>query len=336
MQGRYFLLTVLVVMGCTAAYRYPLSTKNATIVDADGTHVKLACVNWYGAHMERYVVDGLDVQPLEFIAGRIRSLGFNCVRLVYSLDLIYLNPVVSRTAISANPSLFGLKALDIFKKTVDALTSTGIMTILNNHISKAGWCCSTTDGEGLWWTAAYPEAKWLDHFNVFVKEFQPNPSVVGFDLRNEIRKTPSHLPTWGDGNNLTDWHRAATIAGNYIHSINPNLLIIVEGLDFATNLTLLGRIPVNLKTANKLIYSGHLYSWTWPVNWSKTSYEEFYATLHEVQTFVREKGIPFWMGEFGTNEDSVYWKYLIRYLKENNIDWAYWALNGYQGTPSKD
>jgi endoglucanase len=136
-------------------YKYPLSTKGSEIVDANGKHVKLACVNWYGAHMERYVVDGLDVQSIDFIADRIKSLGFNCVRLVYSLDMIYLNPIVSRSAISSNPELFGLKAMNIFKKVVDVLTSRGIMTILNNHISKAGWCCSTTDGEGLWWTNAY-------------------------------------------------------------------------------------------------------------------------------------------------------------------------------------
>jgi endoglucanase len=145
-----------------------------------------------------------------------------------------------------------------------------------------------------------------------VKEYQSNPSVIAFDLRNEIRRTPAYVPTWGDGSNLTDWHKASTIAGNLILSLNPNLLIIVEGLDFATNLTLLGRIPVNLMVPNKLIYSGHLYSWTWPVNWTKMTYEEFQTTLYTVQTFVRDKGIPFWMGEFGTNEDSIYWYVILR------------------------
>ena len=43
--------------------------------------------------MEAYVVNGLDVQPLKNIAQTIADLGFNCVRLVNSLDLIYLNPV---------------------------------------------------------------------------------------------------------------------------------------------------------------------------------------------------------------------------------------------------
>jgi endoglucanase len=96
-----------------------------------------------------------DTSSMDWMYRVSTSLGFNCVRLVYSLDMIYLNPIVSRSAISSNPELFGLKAMNIFKKVVDVLTSRGIMTILNNHISKAGWCCSTTDGEGLWWTNAY-------------------------------------------------------------------------------------------------------------------------------------------------------------------------------------
>merc|ERR1711874_779137 len=50
-------------------------------VDSDGKRVKLVCVNWYGAHMEDMVVNGLDRQPIQFIADKIAELGFNCVRL---------------------------------------------------------------------------------------------------------------------------------------------------------------------------------------------------------------------------------------------------------------
>ena len=45
---------------------------------------------------------------------------------------------------------------------------------------------------------------------------------------------------------------------------------------------------------------------------------------------------PLWLGEFGTNSDSDYWKYLIQYLGERQqIGWSYWAYNGYQHTPAK-
>ena len=55
--------------------------------------MKLACVNWSGAQLEGYVVNGLDKQPLKLIVDKIAALGFNCIRLVNSMDVIYKNPV---------------------------------------------------------------------------------------------------------------------------------------------------------------------------------------------------------------------------------------------------
>ena len=64
------------------------------ILIQSGKRVKLACANWSGAQLRGYVVNGLDKQPLKSIAETISNLGFNCVRLVYSLDVIYKNPVI--------------------------------------------------------------------------------------------------------------------------------------------------------------------------------------------------------------------------------------------------
>ena len=46
-------------------------------------------------------------------------------------------------------------------RVVNALTSAGIMVILDNHMSNAGWCCSTTDNNELWYNSSYPEANWI-------------------------------------------------------------------------------------------------------------------------------------------------------------------------------
>ena len=80
------------------SFRLPLSTgtvgDKVVVVDADGARVKLACVNWYGAHMEGYVVNGLDKQTISSIAKTISGLGFNCIRLPFSLEQFFENPVV--------------------------------------------------------------------------------------------------------------------------------------------------------------------------------------------------------------------------------------------------
>merc|ERR1711971_445825 len=128
----------------------PLSTGEiggkVVVIDSAGERVKLACVNWYGAHMEGFVVNGLDVRPVDEIAQTIASLGFNCIRLPFSLEQFYDNPMVEASRLSANPSLVGLSSLEVFDATVSALTEAGLMVILNNHNSKAGWCCSEQDG----------------------------------------------------------------------------------------------------------------------------------------------------------------------------------------------
>ena len=83
-------------------------------------------------------MNGLDKQPLPFIAEKIASLGFNCIRLVNSLDVIYKNPIVDVERLSANPDLVGKSALEIHDEVVTALTEAKLMVIINNHMSNAG------------------------------------------------------------------------------------------------------------------------------------------------------------------------------------------------------
>ncbi|KAF3529858.1 hypothetical protein DY000_02038453 [Brassica cretica] len=66
---------------------FPLSTKTRWIVDEKSQRVKLACVNW-PAHLQPAVAEGLSKQPLDSISKKIVSMGFNCVRLTWPLDLM--------------------------------------------------------------------------------------------------------------------------------------------------------------------------------------------------------------------------------------------------------
>ena len=100
--------------------------------------------------MERYVVNGLDEQDIDSVSQMIARQGFNCVRLVFSLEQYYRNPVIAADALTANPALVGLTSMEIFDRTVESLTNAGVAVILNNHMSDAGWCCSETDSNGLW------------------------------------------------------------------------------------------------------------------------------------------------------------------------------------------
>ena len=147
-------------------------------------------------------------------------------------------------------------------------------------------------------------------------------------------------PTWGSGHTRTDWKKAATKAGNAILAENPNHLIIVEGLNYANNMSPIKDDPIQLDIANRLVYSFHFYSWEQKV--AKTdSYDELRDDLDKHVAFMLEENQPYtaplWLGEFGTNSESDYWKYLIQYLGERpQIGWAYWAYNGYKENKDDD
>ena len=57
------------------ASQLPLSTSGPELVDQNGNKAKLACINWYGAHMETYVVNGLHKRTLSGIVNQVCSRG---------------------------------------------------------------------------------------------------------------------------------------------------------------------------------------------------------------------------------------------------------------------
>ena len=128
------------------------------VVDTKNRRVKLAGGNWSGGHAARHCVGGLDYQSLEILCKDIRhKFSMNCVRLCFSLELFRKNNKVPNNLVKANKFMFGMTSIQIFKETVAALTAEGLMVILNNHTSKSQWCCSESDGDGLWFNKEYSE-----------------------------------------------------------------------------------------------------------------------------------------------------------------------------------
>lgn len=66
------------------------------------------------------------------------------------------------------------------------------------------------------------------------------------------------------------------------------------------------------------------------------SYQQFKQKMFKEMTFVRAMGVPFWLGQFGTNTSDIPWNFLIQYLRQSDIDWAYWALDGFKCEPDDD
>jgi endoglucanase len=320
----------------------PLRSEGRWILDATGARFKMAAVNWYGAEEMDYVPAGLELADIRDIARQIRENGFNTVRLPWSNEMVAQDPVVADEVVKANPSLAGKTALQVFDAVIDALAYEGLVVILDNHVSDADWCCSETDGNGLWYTASHPEATWLQHWRTLAKRYVGQPSVVAADLRNEPRPALGVTPVWGGGDPATDWHAAATRGGNAVLEENANLLIVVEGLNYGSDLAGPYTLPITLAMPNRLVYSAHDYAWFHPV---LANYQELKTELGSKWGYLIVQGQPYTapvlLGEFGTCHTAEtcvtdvtgqgFWFSAIRtYLSEGDIDWAYWALNGTQ------
>jgi endoglucanase len=144
----------------------PLSTSGRFIVDANGQRVRLAGVNWYGAHEDLGVAPGLDRVHRQALAQLIAGHGFNSVRLPFSLWMTEQTAPVPSQYLAANPDLSGATPMQVYDACVQALTGEGLIVIPNCHILDPGWCCSDDDGNGLWYNSRWPAgtffAAWQD------------------------------------------------------------------------------------------------------------------------------------------------------------------------------
>lgn len=336
---KFFALCIAAVLA-TAALRAnaqvaapPLRTQGNLIVDSTGKAIRLTSVNWYGFDQKEYVAGGLDRAPLATIVEQIRRIGVSSVRLPWANETLEHNPVVADYAVAANPQFKGKRAMQVMDAVIAALGKARIMVILDNHMSRADWCCSETDDNELWYNAEYPETSWLRDWQTIVRRYKHEPWVVGADLRNELRSGA----TWGGADAKHDWHAAAERGGNAVLAANPRLLVMVEGPQYSTNFAGVDTLPVRLKVAGRLVYSPHAYAPEKPFS-SYEEMEQAYAARVGMLMTMKDAA-PIWVGEFGTCQkldcgaNSEWYGMFVRYLKAHSaVGWSYWPLNGTQSS----
>lgn len=318
----------------------PLSTTSRWIVDAKGDRVKWSCVNWSGAEEKDGVVGGLQHQNVDSIAAVFVGMGFNCVRLPWSVQAVITPHNVSNaTLLGANPHLIGRSTLQLLDAVVDACAAVKLMVIMDNHMSDGDWCCSETDQNGLWYNDRWPESEWIASHQLVAQRYANQPYVVAGELRNELRGSVvggvKRSPTWGTGDKATDWRGAAMRAATAILKERPSgYLIVVDNIAYSTDFTGVYSHPIDLPVAGRLVYSAHDYSWSQ----SAASKDALWTTLGSRWGFLLAQGkdytAPVWVSEFGTWHDGrnmgsdTWWAWFLEYLQHADIDHGYWRGDG--------
>ncbi|XP_022997703.1 uncharacterized protein LOC111492584 [Cucurbita maxima] len=343
MKGLVLLCSVA-ALWLQAAVGLPLHTDSRWIVDEQGQRVKLRCVNWV-SHLEAVVAEGLSKQPIDEITNRIGSLGFNCVRLTWPLFLATNESLSSltvrqsfqrlglREAIAGvqanNPFIIDLPLIKAFEAVVGWLGEAELMVVLDNHISKPGWCCSNFDGNGFFGDQYFNPEKWIEGLTRMATMFNGVAHVVGMSLRNELR---------GPKQNVNDWYRYMQRGAEAVHAANPDVLVILSGLSFDKDLSFLKNQPINLTFTAKLVYEVHWYAFSDGSSWQSGNPNQVCGrvvnNLMKMSGFLLEQGMPLFLTEFGVDQrgtnvnDNRYLSCFLSVAAEYDLDWAVWTLVG--------
>lgn len=375
------LLTPLIAAAPSPAL--PFRSSSRWILDANNQRFKFRCVNWAG-HMEANIPEGLQHQSVDYIVDWIDQQGFNCVRLTYSTDhALNPNTTVSASFTSA-ASAAGVPAADmaalysqviahnpwitpstttrdVFGAVVDKLFARGIVTILDNHVSKASWCCNLTDGNG-WWDDAFGYNTWNSRFfrtSDWLAGLQAmaawakaaHPGVAAMSLRNELREFLLQNLNGG----RADWYTYVKRGGDLVHATHPDVLVLVGGTQSTTDLLHLrssvvggspgGRMLDTSGWAGKHVWEMHAYSFTVTFPDAFQNCDIVKAQYGAFVGFVLEQGKrytgPLILSEFGvgmeggpaefnglSEKDDRYLRCMVSYMENNDADWAVWAIQG--------
>jgi endoglucanase len=342
-------------------------TSGNQILDSNGSPVRIAGINWYGFETPDEIAHGLWVQDYHTVINDIKNLGYNTIRIPFSNQMVE-TPIVPQnlafsngTGGSINADLKGLNALQDLQKIVAAAGQAGLKVILDDHRSEAG---ESAEQDGLWYTSTYTSQDWVNDWTTLATMFANDPTVIGFDLRNEPHTptgdTYAEGATWGTGDTTTDVRLAYEAAGNAILKVDPNALIFCEGISeypdssassgfdstwWGGDLQGVAQFPVTLSSAGHVVYSAHdygpnLFQQTW-FNTSTTA-ASLDAVWNQFWGYIYTQSIaPLWVGEFGTDNTAAdvsstaagsqgqWFSSLVAYLTSNQwMGWTYWALNG--------
>ena len=311
-----------------------LHSFHGEIVDASWCEVHLTGVNWFGLETSAFAPHGLGTRNWQDMLDQIKRAGFNTIRLPFSNQLF--NPSSQPQGINyqLNPDLKRLRGLALMDRIIQGARSRGLKIILDRHDTTADF------RPALWYTDQVPEARWMRDWIMLARHYRGNDTVIGADLANE----PHGPATWGDGNPRTDWRLAAEQVGNAILAVNPEWLIIVEGIEqyhgdfywWGGNLEGAEQFPVRLSEPDKLVYSAHdygpeIYEQPWfraanfphnlPVVW-----QQHWAYLQ------MDRIAPVLLGEFGgrsvgKDPAGVWQRSLVAFLRIQSIGYTYWAWN---------
>ncbi len=231
----------------------------------------------------------------------------------------------------------GMTSLQLLDRVIAECGRRGLYVLLDRHQYEPGgsngdkWI-SPDQGIGV--------TQWIADWVTLANRYKGNSSVIGADLHNE-----PHTPavTW------SQWAAWCEQCGNAIHAVNPDWLIVVEGIEvynndwfwWGGNLQGVKDRPVRLTQTNKVVYSPHEYGpGVYYQSWfNAPDFPRNMQAIYDKQwRYIHTQGLaPLLIGEFGgratdtTSKEGIWQNNFVQQIKNDGLSSTYWCLNPNSG-----
>ncbi len=353
-RSKSLFVTILLVMvtwvQISAQTQNYLTSSGNKLYDSTGKEVRLTGVNWFGFETALYSPHGIWVRDMKSVLQQIKDLGFNTIRVPWCNEMLNPESTIDVASYGSDPytgvspmneeETLLTKPIELMDVLVDWCQENNIKIVLDNHSRAADAFLE----EDFWYTAEYSEERWINDWVFLADRYKGKSAVVGMDLNNE-----PHGSTWGNSNAATDWNKAAERCGNAVLEVNPEVLIIVEGVGefegdsywWGGQLKGAEKYPIVLSNPEKLMYSAHEYGpevsdqdWfnvpDFPNNMPGL-WEEHFHYLYE------NNASPIFIGEFGIKNQDAFGGIAYTWFTEfmdfagDIYSWTFWSMNPNSG-----
>ncbi|KAH7362391.1 cellulase family protein [Plectosphaerella cucumerina] len=337
------------------------------------------------------IPEGLQYSSIEAIVEKITSLNMNAVRMGWATEMVddildrggdvSINDTMHRvlgpelappivTAIIENNPRFTPDStrLEVWDAVAAELHKARLHMIVNNHLSKAVWCCNPDDGNGWFDDTYFDVAKWKRSLDFMARHAREHwPAATAHSLRNELRIVNSPA---NDTYGWTRWYDEMTDAAAIVNAADPDALVIYSGLNYDHELNpIIAMEPLgpsdprvfdlaDFSYADKIVFELHTYD-NWMTNCTFFQHElyrrGFNALDVTAETTARNHApvifTEFGFAQNGTDYQGTYAQCLKDFITgderiggaariEGPIGWLQWSLGGSyymrEGVPDHD
>ncbi len=362
-----------------------LHCEGSRIFDKDGNEVWLTGANWFGFNCSENCVHYLWSADVDDVLESVADHGINIIRFPIATELLVSwmngkpNPVNSVSAnadpaFTINPDFCEAdgktlkNSMEIFDIIMQKCKKYGIKAFIDIHSPH-------TDNSGhnyeLWYgKAGVTTEVWIETLVWLADKYKNDDTLLAFDLKNEPHgkgQDGANAAKWDGSTDENNWAYAATKCADAILDVNPNALILIEGVEQSLSGAMEGdywgmpdrkdnspyigawwggnfrdarEYPIKPEHGtSQIVYSPHDYG---PSVYAQTWFDKDFTeqTLlddywYDTWAYINAENIaPLLIGEWGGHMtgNNLKWMLLLRdYMIKNHINHTFWCLNTNSG-----